>query len=278
MRLPPIFRRLASRWFWVACAAMLLTPGGRAAETAPGFDAKAALRTSQAAIGNLLGAYPLTDATGRRVAFGDFRGKPLVISLVYTSCYQICPMTTRHLVQAVAKAREALGEKSFHAILVGFDAKTDTPEAMRYFAAQQGVPEQGWSVLSIDAENVEALARDLGFTYFPSAAGFDHIIQTTIADAGGRIYRQVYGQVFDIPLLVEPLKELVLGRPKPSQGFFAGLVDKVRLFCTTYDPARDGYYFDYSLFIGLFIGATIILGGALFLFREILHRRRSPRA
>ena len=34
-----------------------------------------------------------------------FNGKPLVLSLLYTSCYHICPMTTRHLSKVVEKAR-----------------------------------------------------------------------------------------------------------------------------------------------------------------------------
>ncbi|MCP4392463.1 MAG: hypothetical protein GY802_29495, partial [Gammaproteobacteria bacterium] len=102
------------------------------------------------------------------------------------------------------------------------------------------------------------LSRDLGFLYFPSSAGFDHLIQVTILDAEGKVYRQVYGQVFDTPLLVDPLIELVLGRAPPEQPLLANLVNRIKLFCTTYDPARDGYYFDYSLFIGMLIGASII--------------------
>ena len=34
---------------------------------------------------------------------------------------------------------------------------------------------------------------------------------------------------------------------------------RIKLFCTTYDPVRDGYYFDYSLFLGMLIGASIII-------------------
>jgi len=83
--------------------------------------------------------------------------------------------------------------------------------------------------------------------------------------------------VFDTPLLVEPLKDLVLGRPKPEQTFVSGLIDKVRFFCTTYDPSRDAYHFDYSLFIGLFIGASIILWGGVFVVRELLRKKPTHR-
>ena len=105
-------------------------------------------------------------------------------------------------------------------------------------------------------------------------SGFDHIVQASVIDAEGVVYTQVYGEVFETPLLVEPLKDLVLGRPKPGQTFFEELVDKVRFFCTAYDPSRDGYQFDYSLFVGLIIGALTILSGLAFILMEVLKGKR----
>ena len=79
---------------------------------------------------------------------------------------------------------------------------------------------------------------------------------------------RVYGQSFNTPLLVDPLIALVLGRSDPGRGLLADFKDKVRLFCTSYDPVRDGYYFDYSLFLGVLIGAVIILLTGYALMRE----------
>ena len=238
------------------------------------FEYTSALNISQGAIGNQLGNYPVTDIHGRQLNLAELRGKPMVLSLIFTSCHQICPMTTRHLAKVVDKARAALGHDSFTVVAIGFDTAADTPEAMRYFAEQQGLENADWQLFSISAADVTKLTHDVGFVYFPSARGFDHLIQATVIDANGRVYRQVYGQVFDTPLLVEPLKELVLGQPQPSQTFVSELFNKIRFFCTTYDPVRDGYYFDYSLFIGLFIGASIIIFVSVWLVKEIRYRRR----
>jgi protein SCO1/2 len=159
----------------------------------------------------------------------------------------------------VQKARDALGDDSFNVAIIGFDTAVDNPDAMRFFAAKQGVSDKDWRLLSTDAQTIASLSEDLGFQFFSSSNGFDHLIQATVIDAEGKVYRQVYGQVFDTPLLVDPLIELVLGRTPPEQPLFAKLVDKIKLFCTTYDPVRDGYYFDYSLFLGMLIGGSIIL-------------------
>lgn len=238
-----------------------------------GFDYDKALATSQAAIGLEVTDVDFVSADGRNLKLSDFRGKPLVISMIFTSCHQICPMTTRHLAEVVDKARDALGADSFEVAVVGFDSPVDTPDAMRYFANKQGISDKGWQVLSADQSAIDKLARDTGFLYFPSSAGFDHLIQATVIDADGKVYRQVYGQVFDTPLLVDPLIELVLGRSPPEQPMLDNLVAKIKLFCTTYDPVRDGYYFDYSLFVGMLIGGTIILFGTVVVVRNMNNLR-----
>ena len=233
------------------------------------FNNNRALEISQAAIGGQVGNHQFTDVDGNRVSLNNFRGKPLVLSMVYTSCYHICPMTVRHLSKVVQKARKVLGNDSFTVAVVGFDTPIDTPEAMQYFAKKQGISDKDWSLLSISQAEVESLSKDLGFQFFPSSSGFDHLIQATIIDAQGRVYRQVYGQVFDTPLLIDPLIELVLGRSPPNQDMLSDLVRNIKLFCTTYDPVRDGYYFDYSLFLGMIIGGSIIVFTGVVLVRGI---------
>ncbi len=239
------------------------------------FDYDYALKTSQSAIGKQLSNYTFTNAGGEQVSIEDFRGKPLVISMLYTSCYQICPMTTRHLSKVVEKARDAMGDDSFSIVIIGFDTRFDTPEAMQYFANKQNISDKNWHLLSVDEENLDALSKDLGFLYYPTSSGFDHLIQATVVDAGGKVYRQVYGQVFDTPLLVDPLLELVLGRPQPEQSFLSILNNKIKLFCTVYDPFTDGYYYNYSFFVEIFVGITVIAGIITFMRRELKKGREA---
>lgn len=221
------------------------------------FDEKAALAISQGVIGKNVGDYTLTATDGRRVRLSEYRGKPLVISLIYTSCYHICPATTQHLAKVVRTARAALGPESFTVLSIGFDTPKDTPPAMRQFSRDQGIDISGWLFLSADAAAMEGLAKDLGFMSYRAPHGFDHLIQATVIDAQGKIYRQVYGMTFETPLLVEPLKELAFGTPTAASPM-SSLGNKIKLFCTVYDPTTGKYRFDYSIFLGLFIGASSI--------------------
>ncbi len=238
------------------------------------YDRDAALKQSQTAIGGSLGDHQLTDTSGNPVRISDYAGKPLLISLIFTSCYHACPVTTRRLKKAVEAAREVLDEDSFHVATIGFDTSRDTPENMRVFAREQNIDLPGWDFLSGSPETIASVIDELGFVHFPSPRGFDHITQVTVIDRDGVIYRQVYGEMFELPWLVEPLKDLVFNRPQSAGHFMASLFDRVRLFCTIYDPSTGRYEFDYSLFVQIAVGLTVILGISAFLVREYLRARR----
>ena len=50
---------------------------------------------------------------------------------------------------------------------------------------------------------------------------------------------------------------------------------KIKLLNTNYDPASDSYHFDYSLFIGMIIGALIIILIVIFLVKEYRYLKRA---
>jgi protein SCO1/2 len=239
------------------------------------YNPDRALEISQAAVGNTIGDYELTDHLGAPVSLRqDHAGKPLVISMIFTSCHHVCPATTKHLAKAVDVAREALGSESFNVVTIGFDTAHDTPEAMGAFARKQSVNEPGWRFLSASKETIEQISSDLGFIFFPTARGFDHLNQSTIVNREGVVYRQVYGVTFELPWLVEPLKELVFNRPSSQGHLVAGLVDRIKLFCTVFDPTTGRYRFDNSLFVRSAAGLIFILGLIFYLIREIVIARR----
>lgn len=229
------------------------------------FSREEALAYSQAAIGKTLAGVTLLGADGQPVSLEDFRGKPLVISLIFTSCHHICPTTTQHLQEVVSKARDALDEDSFQVITVGFDTANDSSERMVQFGKNNGVDDPHWQFLAGDEAAIESLVSQLGFIYTPSSRGFDHLIQSSIIDADGKVYRQVYGITFPTPQLIEQLKDLVFGEPR-EQSSLSHLGNRIRLFCTVYDPATDNYYIDISVFIGTIVGiiTSLVFGRVLF--------------
>lgn len=271
-------RLLAAVAIAAACASGARAADPHGAGHAPGaqLDEPTALKLSQAAIGRTLDAtYRFTASDGKTVTLGDLRGKPLVVSLIYTSCYHVCPTITQTVERTVRVARDALGQDSFRVVTIGFDTPVDTPERMRSYARERGIDTAGWYFLSTDAATIKALTRDLGFTYFVSPRGFDHLAQTTIVDADGKVYRPVYGESFAVPSLVEPLKDLVFGR-RASTKNWDGWINGVKLFCTVYDPTSGRYKFDYSVFVAILTGLVSLGLVALFVVRAWRHSDGGP--
>ena len=248
-----------------AAAALALLSAVAAADDAP-FDRRTALETSQAAIGRTLGDHPFVTSDGAPLSLHDLRGRPLAISLVFTSCYHTCPAITQQLATAVATARHTFPDGDLTVLTIGFDTANDTPERMRAYARERGLDTGHWLFLSADAATIDRLADEIGFLFFPSPRGFDHLAQVTVVDPDLRVYHQIYGDSFVPPALIEPLKRLALGAAAESGGV-AGLLETVRLLCTVYDPASGKYQLDYSLIIAIGTGLTGLLAVAWFIAR-----------
>ena len=238
------------------------------AESARSSEAEDAFDVSQAALGAPIPDLSFTDTRNQPVRLSDFQGKPLVITLVYTGCADVCPAIIESLYPAVREAQQALGEDSFSVITVGFDTRNDSAVRMRSFARQHGVDLPNWTFLAGTSDAVDRLASAVGFTIIPSAGGFDHMAQVTFVDKAGNIYQHLYGGSFSTPAVVEPLKDLVFDRQKPVLSL-AGIAERIKWFCTIYNPNTGRYYFNYSLFIGIAIGLACLLLVLSWLLREI---------
>ncbi|MBT8446522.1 MAG: SCO family protein, partial [Gammaproteobacteria bacterium] len=115
------------------------------------YDRSSALDISQGAIGRQLDNYTLRDTEGQPFAMSELRGKPLVVSMIYTSCHHICPMITSNLRSKIEVAQEALGEDAFSVVTVGFDWRVDTPDRMREFESRLGIDQvPNWHFLATE--------------------------------------------------------------------------------------------------------------------------------
>jgi len=271
-------------WLATAAAALLLlplmAPGAMAQAPASrqvSLDAEAVYKISQAAIGRSVGDHVLTDQNGKPLVLADLRGKPLVVSLIFTSCATVCPVTTDHLRDAVAQARGLFGTDSFNVLTFGFDAANDRPNQLKGFSGTHRLNSMAnWQVASADQDTTEAFLRDLGFSYQFTAGTFDHVTQTSILDADGRVYGQIYGEEFPLPVFVQPLKGLIYGTT--TQSVAPGdLWNRLTFLCTVYNPLTRAYRFDYGIFFGIFFGALSLILTAAVIIRLWLEKRRAER-
>jgi protein SCO1 len=96
-----------------------------------------------------------TDELGRAVTFARWRGQPLVVSAIYTSCRATCPRTLQKMRELYASFDRSAGVPQF--LLVTIDPTTDTPEKLKRFKQSEGLPDS-WHLLAGTVPETRELA------------------------------------------------------------------------------------------------------------------------
>lgn len=249
----------------------------------PALDERSALQLAEAAIGRMVPDVTLLDRQGRPVRLSSYRGKPLLVSFIYTGCFQICPAQTRILHEATKGLSVMLGAEQFNVISIGFNQPMDSYQALRSFAAQHRIDQPNWEFLSPSRTVIDELTRAFGFSFVATPAGFDHVLGVTVVDPQGRIQAQVYGERIRADALGEPLRRLMRDQPLTRESGLAGVIERVRILCTVYDPDTGQYRYDYKLIaelIGglLFFGAMLVYGLLEWRDKRRARRRSTPYA
>lgn len=266
---------------WLLAAVLALSAGtalAREAGNVPALDEAMALRAGDAAVGRAVPDMTLLDREGRPVDLARYRGKPLLVSFIYTGCFQVCPTQTRALYEAVKGLDTMLGPQQFNVVSIGFNQPFDSPDALRSFARQHRIEHANWEFLSPPRERVEALTQAFGFSYVATPAGFDHVLGVSVVGPDGRIQAQVYGDRLRADQLGEPLRRLILDAPPaPAVSTLAAMVERVRILCTVYDPDTGEYRYDVKLILELIGGALFFFSVLVYLLLEWRDQRRARR-
>ncbi|QDU20139.1 SCO family protein [Urbifossiella limnaea] len=137
-----------------------------------------------------VGAFSLTDRSGRTVTDKDLLGKVWVASFVFTRCLGPCPAVTGTVKELQADLRE-LPDVRFVTFTV--DPSRDNPDELAKYAAKYAADPERWLFLTGPEATVHALMRDR----FKLAVGrkeeakegdeYDHSTRLTVVDKKGVI-------------------------------------------------------------------------------------------
>lgn len=104
----------------------------------------------------------VVDQDGQQRKFYDdvIKGKIVVISFVYTSCNNICPLVVARLREVQDMLGDAFG-RDIHFVSISIDPIPDTPEKLKE-QAQAFQTGAGWTFLTGDPENIDLIRHKLG--------------------------------------------------------------------------------------------------------------------
>lgn len=134
-----------------------------------------------------------TSDVGRKVKLSVLRGRPQVLAMFFSHCEYACPI----LVNDMKKLEAALPgdvRAKVDFLLVSFDTKRDTPEALAAYRRKEKLATGRWTLLRGEADDVRELAALLGVNYAQDARGqFAHSNIITLLNAEGEIAFQHNG-------------------------------------------------------------------------------------
>jgi protein SCO1/2 len=216
------------------------------------------------------------DDEGKTVRLADYlKDKPIVLTLNYYHCPNLCSLELDQLAQSMADLQWSLGDQ-YEVVTVSIDPRETTAQAaaskwerLRAYARVGAGP--GWHFLTGEQASILSLTQAVGFHYAYDARDdeYEHPTGVVVLTPQGKIARYLYGVDF-------PAKDLRLALTEASQGKIGSPVEQILLYCYHYDPVTGRYSVAAMNLVQAGGILTVIgLGGFLFvMFRRDLKRDR----
>src|SRR5471030_553847 len=106
---------------------------------------------------------PVVTQDGKTLHFYDdlIKGRIVVVSFIYTSCADLCPIETARLAEVKDKLGDAVGRDIFF-ISMSVDPEHDTPEMLKAFADAFDASAPGWQFLTGQPEDIKSINAKFG--------------------------------------------------------------------------------------------------------------------
>lgn len=153
--------------------------------------------------------FTLTSQDGKHVSLKDFRGKAVVLSFIYTSCRDICPV----LPQIIDRSAQVLSEterKQVRFVGVSIDPRRDTPEKLRNFMQGHNLSPERWTLLTGSLKEASKVADDYGIVAKPDLQGdLVHNAVYVLIDPQGRLRTEFHGLFTPTQEIAKALRKLI---------------------------------------------------------------------
>lgn len=132
------------------------------------------------------------DQSGAARSLASWRGKPVLIAMIYTHCTATCPLAVSEL------KRIAALDPDVRFVLVSLDPARDDAKRLANYAAERALDPSRWTLLTGSDADVRDLAATLDVRYrrvTPEDLAHSNLI--TLLDREGRVARQSSGRMDD---------------------------------------------------------------------------------
>jgi protein SCO1/2 len=154
----------------------------------------------------------LTDHNGNAFRFGGLMGKVVLVTFIYTTCPDLCPLITTAM-QSVRKDLDTWERDGLFFLSITTDPEVDTPPVLKSYGERHGVDFSRWSFLTEDSTKVAPVWKAFGVKVDRKARGLvDHTLLTALVDKKGVVRFVYHGAVPDPGTITRDLRSLLSAR------------------------------------------------------------------
>lgn len=159
----------------------------------------------------------LEDQHGARVQLSVVQGKPVLVTMFYSTCPYACPL----LITTIKKLEKQLPDDvrdRLEVVLISMDPKRDTPEQNRKLMETFRVDAKRWHLLRPKSHgDVQEVAALLGMTFRRNADGsYNHSAEITLLSPEGSPVARLDSPSDDPAELLAKVTELARALPSGS--------------------------------------------------------------
>ncbi len=153
--------------------------------------------------------FSLTNQEGQLFRFQELRGKVVLVSFIYTTCPDICPLITANMRQVQEGLRPSDRQLVF-LLSITTDPEIDTPSVLKSYAERYKVDFSNWSFVTGDQKSLEQVWKIFGIKVERKTRGLvNHTSLTCLIDKKGVMRFAYYGSAPDHKKILQDMRGLL---------------------------------------------------------------------
>jgi protein SCO1 len=177
---------------------------GNAAQTVGGMEPQLGAQVPDA---------KLVNQDGKKIHTGEFRGRALLVTFVYTRCPMPdqCPLMSTNFARLNGELeKDAELRKRTHLLSVTLDPEYDKPEVLHgYGATYAGGKFDNWDFATGDPEEIRRFAEFFGLMYKAENGQVIHSLRTAIVAPDGKLHKIYRGNEWKPADVLQELRALL---------------------------------------------------------------------
>lgn len=152
--------------------------------------------------------FTLVDQDGRAFHFSSLQGKVVLVTFVYASCPDVCPLLTAKFA-GIQRKLESQGLNDYFLLSITTDPEADTPEVLKSYGQRFKADFRSWAFLTGDKKDLAEVWRSFGVYVKKGGKGLiGHTGLTSLIDRQGVRRIDYYGDSWREKEVLEDIADL----------------------------------------------------------------------